>query len=437
LFTDRYGLALSTRSTTAVAHYRVGVDLLLSLQPGAELEFAAALALDPCFAMAHAGLARWHQTWGRAGAARAAIDAATGLASAAASGDVPAISRRERQHIAVLASAIEGNATQALRLLLEHLNDFPRDALVLGVALGAFGLLAFSGRPDHDAVRLSLSERMASAYGDDWWFQGSLAWAHIEAGSLLMGERYLERSLALKPDNANAIHVFAHLAYEQNRANQSISRIDTLTADYPQQALLHNHLRWHCALGELGAQRPGAALAIYDQYLSPAVATAPLITAITDAVSLLWRIQIVTGQSAGEARWQALRDFIKARHYQLTVAFLDVHVAALYSVTGERDAFEILIEQLKSAHRAARLPAGLAVIELCNSLDAFAAGNARLAIDALEANLGNIVRIGGSGAQRDLFEETLMAAYAQIDDSPAVTRNQAWQKVRANGLIQA
>ncbi len=429
MYTDRYGLELSTCSSVAVAHYVRGVDLLLSQAPGADIEFEAALSADPAFAMAHAALARVHQSWGRAAQARTAIAAATSTSTTVS------VARREQQHIAILSTLIDGNATQALRLLLEHLDEFARDALALGMALGAFGLLAFSGRPDHDAVRLGLSERMAPAYGDDWWFLGYLAWAHIEAGSLIAGERYVERSLALKADNANAIHVFAHLTYEQNRAAESIARLDSLTANYDTRALLHNHLRWHAALGELATGHAGAALAIYDHYLSPAVATAPLITAVSDAVSLLWRIQIATGQPVGAERWRALAEFVKARHYQSTVAFLDLHVAALYSVTGDVIAFESLTGQLKIAHDSDRLPAGKSVIDLCEALNAFVASDPEKAIQLLEENLGNVVRIGGSGAQRDLFEETLTAAYASSDDQNAISRAQSWQKVRASTLI--
>lgn len=435
--TDRYGLELSTASVCARDHYVAGVDLLLALQPGADLEFEAALAADPTFAMAHAAMARLHQTWGRAAQARTSIAAAAALTSS--------VSTRERQHIVLLATLLEGNSAQALRRLLEHLDDYPRDALALGLALGAFGLLAFSGRPDHDAVRLGLSERTASAYGDDWWFLSHLAWAHVESGSLMAGEKYIERSLAIKADNANAIHVYAHLAYEQNRAAEAVSRINSLTANYSGNALLHNHLRWHCALGELKDGRADTALAAYDRYLDPDVATAPLITAMTDAVSLLWRLELATGRSAGIQRWAKLRDFIVTRNYQSTVAFLDVHVATLYSMTGEHAAFDALLSQLDANLRAKRLPAGPAVIDLCNALRAFAAhdpensdseDNVWRAISLLETNLGNIVRIGGSGAQRDLFEETLAAAHRRSDNVSAVTFSQTWQKVRASSLIQ-
>lgn len=429
--TDRYGLTLSSPSAGACAHYVAGVDLLLANQPDADLALNAALTLDPGFAMAHAALARHHQSWGRAADARAAIAKARALLSAPSGGT--SISSREQQHIAVLAAAIEGRATDALRLLLAHLEDYPRDALVLGLALGAFGLLAFSGRPDHDGVRLALCERLAPAYGDDWWFLGYLGWSHVEAGSLLAGERHVERSLELHSANANAIHAFAHLRYEQGRTTEAIGRLDGLTQHYEQRALLHNHLRWHAALGALAAGRRDAALDTYDRFLTPAVATAPLITALSDAVSLLWRIE-TAGHACGAERWQTLCAFVKAREYQATVAFLDVHVAALYAAAGEQAAFDALLQQMEATFAAGRMPAGPGVLTLCHALHAYRGGDAARSAGLIDANLGQIVRLGGSGAQRDLFEDTLAAAYARSGDKPAAERLTAWRAVRASSV---
>lgn len=434
MHTDRYGLALSSPSAAACEHYVTGVDLLLSNQPGADIALNAALTLDTGFAMAHAALARHHQSWGRAADARTAIAKAHALLSAHSGGT--SISPREQQHVAVLAAAIEGRATDALRLLLAHVNAYPRDALVLGLALGAFGLLAFSGRPDHDGVRLALCERLAPAYGDDWWFLGYLGWGHVEAGSLHAGERHIERSLELNGANANAMHAFAHLSYEQGRAAEAVGRLDGLTQHYELRALLHNHLRWHAALGALAAGRIDQALDVYDRFLTPAAATAPLITALSDAVSLLWRIE-TAGYPCGVGRWQTLSQFVKARPYQATVAFLDVHVAALYAAAGEQAAFDELLQQMEGALAAGRMPAGPGVLALCHALRAQRSGDAALCAELIEANLGQIVRLGGSGAQRDLFEDTLTAAYAHLGDKPAAERLTVWQAVRTSRAIKA
>ena len=55
--TDRYGLPVSTDSSTALDRFQDGMDRLLAYAPGAEECLDAALAADPGLAVAHAGVA--------------------------------------------------------------------------------------------------------------------------------------------------------------------------------------------------------------------------------------------------------------------------------------------------------------------------------------------------------------------------------------------
>ena len=86
---------------------------------------------------------------------------------------------------------------------------------MLSLLLGAFGLYAFSGLADHDAARVAICERHISHYGEDWWFLSYLGWAHTEAGHLGIGRGITERSLRLRPENANAAHGLSHAQFEQ------------------------------------------------------------------------------------------------------------------------------------------------------------------------------------------------------------------------------
>lgn len=59
---------------------------------------------------------------------------------------------REQGRVGALALAIQGRGKDALAAARAHIDVFPHDALVLSLALGAHGLTAFSGRPDHHAA---------------------------------------------------------------------------------------------------------------------------------------------------------------------------------------------------------------------------------------------------------------------------------------------
>src|ERR1700732_913003 len=101
----------------------------------------------------------------------------------------------EKSHVEILALTTEGQPVKALNMTLAHLEQWPRDAMILSLPLGAFGLFAFSGMADHDQARVDLCERYKRPYGDDWWFQTFHGWGHTENGSLEIGRPLTQRAL--------------------------------------------------------------------------------------------------------------------------------------------------------------------------------------------------------------------------------------------------
>jgi hypothetical protein len=182
---DRFDLPITSASAQAVGDYVAGVDLLLSANPGAEQCLARAVANDPDFALAHIAHARLLQLQARLPEARAAAVRAEALRDR--------VSVREKRHIDAIALAIRGFATEALAVVNTQAAEFPRDALPLSLALGVFGLLGFSGRPDHHEAQLSLLQELAPSWGEDWWFLAHLGWAYIETGAVEVGTRLVER----------------------------------------------------------------------------------------------------------------------------------------------------------------------------------------------------------------------------------------------------
>src|SRR5438105_1078588 len=188
---DRFGLPVTAGSPQAFEDYIAAVDLILSANTGAEALLDRALAADPYFALAHIARARLLQVQARGADARAAAAKARALADR--------LTPRERGHIEAVALAVDGDGPAALRRLEAHVDDHPRDALPLSLALGVFGLLGFSGRLDHHEAQLDLLNRLAPHWGEDWWFLTYLGWARIELGDLAQGVDEVERGLAGNP----------------------------------------------------------------------------------------------------------------------------------------------------------------------------------------------------------------------------------------------
>jgi Tfp pilus assembly protein PilF len=399
---DRYGNGLSTASTVARDAYVEGCDLLLSGNPSPRAAFERAIAADPGFALAHVGRARALQLRGEMPPARESMAAAEALAAG--------LPEREASTIAMYGKLIGGQGGAALAAAREHLKDWPRDAFVLSPCTSVFGLIGFSGRAGREREQVEMLEPYVSTYGDDWWFNTQYAFALMEVGEHAAALPRIEGALAVQPRNAHGAHIRAHLYYEMGEQEASRAYLRGWLPEYPRDGQLHCHISWHLALCELEAGNPEAAFRHYDAGVSPAGTWGPPLNVLTDAVAFLWRAELA-GNPRDPARWQALHDFTHRMFPKAGIAFADAHAALADAMAGDGAALAARVEGMEAAIAEGRYPAGPLVPALARGWAAVARQDWPGAIAALEPCIAEHERIGGSRAQRDLVEFTLMKAY--------------------------
>jgi hypothetical protein len=392
MLSDRYGNRLTTTSSEARDAYVAAVDLLLSANPGAEQAFHAAITSDPDLAVAHAGLARSLQIQARPQEAKAAI--ARGLALA------PGLSARERGHLETFGLLIHGKAAEALAAARKHLDDYPRDAMVLAPCTSVFGLIGFSGRAGREGELLALMDSLATVYGEeDWWFVCMHAFAQVECGQIEKALANIERSLAQHPRNAHGAHIRAHVYYESGERAAGLAYLRDWWSTYPKESQLHCHLAWHVALWELELGRAAEAWEVYHAHLKPGASWGPPINTLTDSASFLFRAELA-GEGRNGELWRELSAYASAAFPTPGVTFADVHGALAHALAGNDDA----LVRLESG---ARGPAADMVRSTARAFAALRRGAWAEASVSLQPIIANHERIGGSRAQRDLIEYTL------------------------------
>ena len=394
---DRYGLPLTTVSPVALEQYQLGMDRLLAYGKGADTAFAAAIAADDGFAMGHAGMSLFHFFQADGPAARAAV----GRARERLAG----VSRRERQHVDALTAIVGGETARGLRLIEEHTKEFPRDALLVKQASSSIG---FSGRADREAYRTGYLEALQPAFGDDWWYESELAFVYHETQRFAESLRLSERSLAQHPGNANASHNVAHVYFETLDHDRGVTFLETWLAGYDRAAPYHCHLIWHLALFELHRGRIDRVLEIFDRDIQPA--SNPRL-AVMDGPATLWRLRLY-GLEDSPARWAPLAA-LAGRVARPGFVFGDIHAALAYAATGNTRALGALIDSFRALAGKGNLAAevGLPLVE---GVSAFAAGDYAGALRHFEPVEADIHRMGGSHAQWEIFEETMVVAYLRL-----------------------
>ncbi|MBR0669602.1 tetratricopeptide repeat protein [Neoroseomonas soli] len=400
---DSRGLPLSATSDLAAERYREGVDLLLSAWPGADVAFDAAIAADPDFALAHAARARLHAIRVEMPAAHARI--ATAAEIVARHG-----TERERSHVDILSLTIHGQSTQALQRAVAHADAWPRDAVILGLPLGAFGLFAFSGMADHDQARVDLCERHARHFdAEDWWFLNYRGWSHAENGAVAHGRDLTQRSHELRRTNANAVHALSHAMFEDGSGEDADRLISGWLPEYDRRGTLHGHIAWHASLAALEQGDTARALAVYEAHVQPSVSAGLPLNVVTDTVSFLWRMRAY-GREVPAGLWEAAAAYAAPLYTKAGFPFADIHMAMLDAATGDAAAVERRAAALTALVEAGTLAAGPVVPAICRAALAFAEADFAGCVRLLEPLAAEAVRIGGSGAQREIVQDTLLVA---------------------------
>ena len=142
---DSFDQFVTCHSEAALKAYDHAVDCQLHAWPGALAALDLALEHAPDFALAHSTRASILQSAGRSAEARDSSKQALLLAKA--------LTDREQSHLGIINLILDGHTAEALVCVRSHAEKWPLDAFIISLALGAFGLITFSGAADHDRQR--------------------------------------------------------------------------------------------------------------------------------------------------------------------------------------------------------------------------------------------------------------------------------------------
>lgn len=397
---DAQGLAHSGANASSLEIYNRAVGELQCYIDDPVATVDRALVESPGFVMAHLLRAYLHLL----GTEPAAVAvAAESLAAATGCGG----DERERAHQAAVRHLVAGRWHRAGRVLEDISIDHPRDAL----ALQAGHLVDFytgNHRMLRDRIARALPAWTVDAPGYHALL-GMYAFGLEETGSYGAAEEYGRRSVEMNPRDGWGQHAVAHVMEMQCRQRDGIAWMRANPDAWASGSFFKVHNWWHLALYHLELGETDEVLALFDGPIHGE--RSPMVLDLVDAAALLWRLQLL-GVDVGN-RWQTVADGWAPLAAAGNYAFNDVHAVMAFAGAGRDDA----IAQVLAAQDAAMArdddnadftrdvgrPLTLAVA-------AFAAGDYRRAIDLVRPVREIAHRFGGSHAQRDLLNLTLIEA---------------------------
>ncbi|MFB4274273.1 tetratricopeptide repeat protein [Nonomuraea sp. MTCD27] len=402
---DQHGLAMTGASAGAVRHYDRAIDELLHFRAEVDAEANAALAESPDFAMgnvlaAYLGLLTTEVEDARTARAR--------FGAFRRRIDETALLPRERAHLAAVGALLDGDFLTCGALLGEIAVEHPRDALALAAG---HQIDFFTG--DARMLRDRIGGALTSWREDDPHFGhmlGMYAFGLEEAGHYDRSEEVGLRAVELNPRDVWGIHAVVHTYEMQGRFGQGLRYLDARVPDWSTGTFFNVHSWWHYCLYALESGDVGRVLAIYDAVLADGQSSMELL----DAAALLWRLHLEGSDQSG--RWRALAEAWPPRVAEPFYAFNDMHAVMSYVGAGRIGDAEKLIAGREAYVAAPRpgvtnhdmtLRVGLPV---CRAIVAFGRGDYGCVVDLLHPIRHRVNEFGGSHAQRDAVQRTLLEA---------------------------
>lgn len=410
---DKFGAPVSSGNRSSVEAFNEAASLMLGFFADPLAKIDAALEADPAFVMGHcfrAGLFLVSSEAAAEAELKRILEVLEPLEAAA--------NDRERGHIAAIRAWSRRDFHHASEEYGRVVMEFPRDLAAMQFAHQCDFLLGQT-RMLRDRVAQILPA-WSEADPDYAYLLGMHAFGLEECGHYARAEETGRRAVSLQPRDAWAHHAVAHVCEMQGRTEEGIRWLNSGAPDWSKRNMLAYHNWWHLALYHLEIGDTSKALSLYDECIRPQPSQIAL--EMVDAAALLWRLHL-RGVEVGE-RWNDLADTYEGWVEHAYYPFNDAHAMMTFVATGRDAAAARLIAALEAAAGARDSSAimirdvGLPVVR---AIRAFGDGDYLTAHDMLTDVRKRASAFGGSNAQRDLLDLTLIEAAMRSGDARAAT----------------
>ena len=422
---DSRGLALTTPSESAARHLDQATADYMDYRTTASAQVKKALDADPDFALAKCFRGYFLLML----ESRAVLPKVQQVIDEIRP-RLGALTQRERLHVSALEAWAAGDIMRACLHWERLLTESPRDLLALKLH---HTMSFYAGRSQ---VMRSVLASVLDAWDDDvpgyGCVQGMYAYALEECGDYENAERWGRSAVERNPGDLWAIHSVAHVLEMQGRSAEGVKWLAYTPDQWAQKNPFKAHVWWHGALFFIAQDQLDRALQIYDNELSSV--NSESYVDVSNQASLLKRLQM-SGVDIGD-RWQALAEHSRTRMRDHMLPFRDAHFCLALAANGN---FDVARRHIDSMAESAGQEQGWraqvtrnVLIPLCEGMIAYEEGNYAHASDVLWTLRNEVVAIGGSHAQRDLFAQIVCDAAVRAHNLP-VARSLLAERVLSRG----
>lgn len=415
--TDLFGYDLSFDDEAALSSWNSLVFAFLSHSAKTPSCLEALLKSAPDAAPGHLMKGFFCLMLGR----RELLETASGaVAKVAQLRQLGALNDREAIYADALQAWLRGCPSPAANLMDHVLKRWPLDAVALKLGHGirfimgdAKGMLS-SIEAVHGQFEVD-----HPAYG---YVQGCRAFALEECGQQAEAEKAGHLALHHAQDDAWGLHAVAHVYDMTGRADTGVDWLSSQPQAWEHCNNFGYHVWWHLALFHLDRQEFDQVLDIYDRHVRKD--RTDDYRDISNGASMLMRLEL-EGVDVG-SRWDEMANLSAGRTEDGCVVFADLHYLLALMGGDRTDAAATLINRMRrdavrnqtEMDQVTNTP-GLAAAA---GIQAFMDGDNATAFANLRMAYASMQKIGGSHAQRDVFDRLTIESAIRSGQIDAASR---------------
>ncbi|MEM7621339.1 MAG: tetratricopeptide repeat protein [Pseudomonadota bacterium] len=315
--------------------------------------------------------------------------------------------QRESDFLQALEQWLKGKPSQSVCTIEKILVRTPHDPLAMKLSQAIQFILG-----DIHGMRRS-TEKLINSYDTNHpaygYFMGCYAFCLEETGEYQQAESYGRKGLEFSPDDAWGLHAVAHVYDMTANSKTGVQWLNGQEHAWRHCNNFRYHVWWHLALMHLDLGDVDSVLNLYDTEIRNEKTDD--YRDISNATSLLMRLEL-EGVNVGK-RWEELAEISEKRTDDTTLAFADLHYMLALCGGQKKDAAAQLIHNMQICDNSQSDTACVISdpgLIAAKGLEAFHNEDYKNAYSCLSQARGHMQHIGGSHAQRDVFERITIEA---------------------------
>ena len=312
----------------------------------------------------------------------------------------PAATEREQLLVEAMWSSRQGDLEKSLGCFRKLAKLYPNDLLS-----AKMGQTHYFNLGDDEGM-LWLADQVMEAHQGTAFAHGMRAFGLEQTSQLEKAEEEARLATEMQRAEPWAHHAAAHVMVTQGRHEEGIQWMQDLSSEWDYcNSFMYTHNWWHLALFHLEREEFEEALHIYDTHVWGRDKTYSQDQ--INAISLLWRLEMAGADVGG--RWEDVANFVADRSFVLDQPFLDMQYVFALARGGKTLELNNLLAGMEmmemDAPKMTRAVWEHVATPASHAFVAFANEDYARAEELLSPARERMQSIGGSHAQRDLFEQ--------------------------------